>query len=310
MSIYRVLIFTIVFLAGSPVFAQDYEIRLESAVKEGDKYEVNVSGELSEQMTSSSQGQVLGDKQSSFSATFEGTTTVLKVDELQRTAELKLLVSKCHKRMNGNTTDEEVLAKGTQVVMRRSDSNTEFLVDGKVVPKDIEKVLGVLFSLPQSKATDDDIFGTKDRKKVGDSWAMNSAKAANELPSAGLKADATDIKGSTKIEKVVTVHGTKCLRLSGKMEINKITPELPAGMIVEMSNVSTSFSGDFPIDSRIGRLVSKSTMKITFVAKGKPAPGAPEITLSMKHSKSRQIKRKFLKVEKMPVTKSKPTISE
>ena len=295
MSIYRVLIFGIALLAGSPVFAQDYEIRLTRPDKVGEKSEVIVSGEMSEQMTMTSQGKILQEKKSSLSATFQGTTTVLKVDDLQRATELKLLVSKCHKKMDGNDTEEEVLAKGTQVVVRRRDSKTEFLIDGKVVPKDVAEVLGLFFSLPHSKVTDDDIFGTKERKKVGDSWAMNSKLAAKDSALQGVKVDVENITGSTKIEEVVVVGGKKCLRLSGKMEISKFAPPLPAGMAVEKSKMSVSASGVFPVDTSIGALSDKTTMTIEVVAKGKPTPDAPELTMSMKMTKSTHTKSKPLK---------------
>lgn len=295
MSIYRVLIFGIALLAGSPVFAQDYEIRLTRPDKVGEKSEVIISGEMSEQMTMTSQGKILQEKKSSLSATFQGTTTVLKVDDLQRATELKLLVSKCHKKMDGNAAEEEVLAKGTQIVVRRRDSDMEFLIDGKVVSKDIAKVLGLFFSLPRSQVTDDDIFGTKERKKVGDSWAVNSKLAAKDGASAGIKVDAENITGSTKIEEVVVVSGKKCLRLSGKMELSNVAPPLPAGMAVEKSNMSVSFSGVFPVDTSIGRLSQKMTMTMALVAKGKPTPDAPETTVSVKMTKSMHMKLRPLK---------------
>ena len=58
MSIRKILIYLIVLLAYSRVFAQDYEIRMNRAAETGERYELIESGSSSEQMTMSSQGQI------------------------------------------------------------------------------------------------------------------------------------------------------------------------------------------------------------------------------------------------------------
>lgn len=295
MSFHRVLFCAIVLLAGSPVFAEDYKIRLTRPAKVGQKHEVIASAEKSEHTTLSAQGRVLKESKLFLSATLEGTTTVLKVDKLRREAEVRLLVLKCRKKMNGNATEKEVLPKGTQVVVRRRDSKQEFLIDGKVVSKDIANVLDLFFSLPQTQATADDVFGTKERKKVGDRWATNTMKAAKTFASVGFKVDAENIKGSVTIEKAVVVRGTRCLHLTGKTELDMFELPLPAGLTVEKSSMSILFSSDFPVDTSLGSLSDKTSMTMALVAKGKPSPDAPEITLSMKMSRSKQMTRKLLK---------------
>ena len=133
------------------------------------------------------------------------------------------------------------------------------------------------------------------RKKVGDSWATDNKKAAKILTELGLKVDAKNIKGTTKLEKVVVVHGTKCLKISYKVGFRMFEAPLPGTLAVEKSNGSLSASGEFPIDSSIGKLSEKTTMTMAFVAKGKLSPDAPEITISTKMTQSKQMKRKFLK---------------
>ena len=295
MNLHRVLICAVAILAGSPVLAQDYEIRLTRPAKVGQKYEVIMSAEKSEQMTISVEGRVVQETKSFLSATLEGTITFLKVDKLQRESEIRLLVSKCRKKTGKNAVEEEVLPKGTQVVARRRDSKKEFLVNGKVAGKDIAKVLDLFFSLKESQVTDDDILGTKERKKLGDSWAINSRMAAQDFTSEGLKVDVENIKGSAKIEKVVVVRSTKCLQISGKTELGMITPPLPVGFKIEKSNLSLTFSGEFPVDTSIGRLSEKITGTMALLAKLKPSSDAPEITLSMKMTQSKQMQRKLLK---------------
>ena len=86
MSFHRILICAVAILAGSPVFAQDYEIRLTRPAKVGQKYETIITAEMSEHVTVSAEGRVVNEIKLSFSATF------VKVDELQREVEILLLV--------------------------------------------------------------------------------------------------------------------------------------------------------------------------------------------------------------------------
>jgi hypothetical protein len=295
MGIRKVLICLIFLLVCSRVFAQDYEIHMTRAAKPGDRYELIASGSLSEQMTMSSQGQVLRNNKRFLSAKLEGIVTVLQVDELKREKILSLLVSKSVMSTNVNANKEEALPTGTQVVAQLRDGQKEFLIDGKAVSEDIAKMLDLFISFPTTQTTDDDIFGTKERKKVGESWTVNSIMAVKDLASDGVEVDLANIKGHTKLEKVVTVEGIKCLLLSAKMEISKLVPPLPSGLTVEKSNMSAIFSGEFPLDISIRPLSQKNNMSMEVLAKGKFSPDTPEVTLSTEMTKSGYEKYRFLK---------------
>jgi hypothetical protein len=295
MSIRIVLLCAVLLFTASRVIAQDYEIRLTRDAKAGEKYELTVSASVSKQMTMSSQGQVLQKNASSITAKLEGTVTVLEIDEMKREIKLSLLVSRCLASANGSAEEREALAKGTQVVAQMRDGRKEFLIDGNAVSKDISEMLGMLISLPISQATDDDIFGTKEHRKVGDSWAVNSVKGAVDLYSKGMKVGAEDIKGSTKLEKLIVAGGTNCLQISSRMGMINITPPLPRGLTVTKSNVSATFSGEFPVDVSIRPLSETMTVSMAFVAKGRPAPDAPEVTLTMNMEESKHAEQKSFK---------------
>ncbi|NVN93077.1 MAG: hypothetical protein HXX11_21120 [Desulfuromonadales bacterium] len=219
----------------------------------------------------------------------------MAIDEIKREKKLSLFVTSCLVKTNGSTFEREMLAKGTQVIAQQRDGKVEFVIDGKVVSKETAEILCHLISLHPSQASDDDVFGTKERKTVGDSWAVNSVKGAVDLSSRGIIVDAKDIKGSTQLEKVVEVGGTKCLQISAKMEMSNISPSLPKGMSVMQSNASATFSGEFPVDVSARPLSEGMTASIAFVAKGKSTPEAPEITLAMDLEESKHVKEKSLR---------------
>ena len=163
MGIQKVLIYLIVLLACSRVFAMDYEIRMTRAAETGERYELIASGYSSEQITMSSQGQVLRKDNKFISAKLEGIVTVLQVDKLKREKKISLLVSKSVMSTNVNDNEEEALPKGTEVIAQLRHGKKEFLIDGKIANEDIAKMLDLFITFPTTKTTDDDIFGTKER---------------------------------------------------------------------------------------------------------------------------------------------------
>jgi hypothetical protein len=294
MGIRKVLICLIALIACSRVFAQDYEIRMTRAFETGERYELMASGSYSQQITMSSQGQVLRKSKKFISAKLEGIVTVLEVDELKREKKISLLVSKSMMYSNVNDREEEALPKGTQVIAQRRDGKKEFFIDGKIANEDIDDMLDIFITIPATQATDDDIYGTKERKNVGESWAVNSVNALKDLASDGMVVDLAKMEGSTKLERIVEVEGIKCLLLSASIEVSGVVPPLPSGLTVEKSNVSAIFTGEFPLDISIRPLSQIHKMTFEFVAKGKSSPDAPEVTLSMVSSKSGNIKARFI----------------
>ena len=255
---------------------------------------MTASGSKSIQTTVSSQGKIQ-EQGASFKVQLEGTVTVLEIDNLKRPIKTSLLVSKFIGTMNGEVNEREILSKDTRIIAQLRNGKQEFLINGNVASSEITEILCLLMALPTTQATDDDIFGTKERKKIGDSWALDSAKGAIDCAAKGMTVTAENIKGSTKIEKMVGVDGTKCLQINANIEMNNCVPPLPAGMTIKGSNMSATFSGEFPIDVSLPALSEDATVKSSLEAKAKPSPDAPEITLSMNMSESKHAKYRPIK---------------
>ena len=167
-----------------------------------------------------------------------------------------------------------------------------YLVNGQIASNEIAEVLSTLFVLPQSETTDDDVFGTKERKKVGDSWGVNVVKAASSL-SPEFKLAPEDMKGTTTLEKILEIDGVKCPWISGKLDINKASPPLPPGFVVEKSHISAAFAGVFPIDVLLDYFSEEMSMRAAIEAKGDS--NDPNIRISLNVEESRIEKHKPLK---------------
>jgi hypothetical protein len=197
--------------------------------------------------------------------------------------------------MNGEAAEKELLPPGTQVVVRLQANRKVFLIDGQPAPSNAQKMLGHLLSLPQVEATDDDVFGTNERKKVGDNWNVRGTEAVRDLAARGLTVKAENIRGSMKLEKAAVVDGISSLSISGRMDVDRIAPPLPPGFFVEKANASAVLSGEFPVDTSLGRLSETASMTIAFVGRGRPTLYDPEVTVAVQSEQSVQRKFKPLK---------------
>jgi hypothetical protein len=292
MGMRMVLVYVILSLTAVRAFGQDYEIRLTRDARIGQKYELTSSTTNYEQMTMAYQGQVPQESTSSIAAELEGTVTVLDIDSLKRATKLNMIISKFLVSRNEGK-EEEALPKGSQVVAQLRKGSQEFLIDGHKASKNMTQILNLLFSLSKTDTTDDDIFGTKDRKKIGDNWPINNIKAAADLFE---KAEIYPeyVKGTTTIERMVEIDDIKCLHIRANVDISEVAPPLPPGIAVEQSAISATYSGDFPIDLSLDGLADEMVFSLSVEGYGKFEPEAPEVTMSVRMKQSREAKRKPL----------------
>jgi len=268
---------------------------MERPEKAGAKYELTAHGSTSERMVLNVQQQVVKEDGLTISGELAGIITILETDELMREKKIKLTITRCVMSKNSKAYENDVLKKGTEIIARLDNHKETFLVNDKPVPEEVDKFLGLFISANRSRLSDDDVFGTKERKKVGDSWPVNSTLAARDLTGDGMPVATENVKGSTKLEKLVDVDGIKCLHLTGNLQINHMNPPMPPGFILETSNLTGLFSGDYPVDASMAPLSKSMTMTAVFSGKGKPGPDSPEFTLTVEKIQSSEEKCKYLK---------------
>ncbi|MHC4600360.1 MAG: hypothetical protein ACYS47_15290, partial [Planctomycetota bacterium] len=163
------------------------------------------------------------------------------------------------------------------------------------VEPELHKVLNLFFDMSKSEVTNDDIFGTKERKQIGDSWPLNTEMAAKSAEEEEITIDPKDIEGQVTLEKRVEVDGVPCLLIRGKANISKAQIPMPGDVKIEKSHVTAELSGEFPVDVSKGLVSQKKRVTMSMEAKGTPEPGAPEITLVVKGEESVETRRKVLK---------------
>ena len=174
------------------------------------------------------------------------------------------------------------------MMIQEDVKGVQFLVGGRPVAENIKEALELFFDADARKEdeiTDDEVFGTKERKKVGDTWPINAELAARQATAEGIKLDAGNVTGATTVVKKETVNGTPCLRLRSTMKATGFQMPMP-GMTLDQSKVAGVFEASFPIDPSLPCLLVRERFEATFSGKGRPDPDGPEVTLEAAHNRS------------------------
>lgn len=292
-----------VLLAWAPAVsaADDYVIRLTRPSKVGDRFHIDTKGTTREQERITVGDQVQKDD-NDMSVHLVAAATILAIDPKADATRIEYLIESCQKTADGKT--EEVLPAGRRVVAEsNAEGETMFTVDGDPALEDISKALSVVISAhTPGTPSDDEIFGTPERKRVGDTWSIHAETTAAFLSKTGLKVSPENLKGTVSLDAVKTVGGVKALALTARLNARGMVMDLPDFMQLEKSSMTGEFTLLAPADPEVSNLLpNRITMQITFRAKGqKPDTGSPvsiEETMDVSVENSYQA----LKPEPQPV---------
>lgn len=243
-------------LAAAPVTAKDYEIKLDRPAKVGERHRTWIRLTKKESMTLSKDGNVLMQKDKTETTTMQGVVEVQKVDNVGEVLKVQLVVEKFV-----NAKGVELLKKGQVVIAETIEKKTAYRLTDGMLTDDVKKRLaGLLKTKSEESISDDKAFGTKGRKKVGDSWKIDSSFAGKSI-----KIAPKNISGSVKLEAVEKFESHECLRISVKMKLT----ELPGfdqlakqGLEKKSLDSAMHMVSLFPTDQKTTSLKSKMSMSV------------------------------------------------
>jgi len=271
----KFLPFALALLLAPAAFAQDYEIKLNRPGKVGTEFNLEATGKQSKDMTATSNGAVIKNDKSDVTFQCSGVLKVLEVDDKQQESKTTVTIDKFTKTEDGK--DSEVLPKGTVVTSTRVDKKTVHTVNGQPLAPGDSELFTMVVSLGKGDKTDDDtIFGTKERKKKGDSWDMNTEQAMKSFEEYIAGGKLENLAGKTTLDDVTGDQ----LRISAHFTTN-FKPPLPSGFVVDSGSMEAGMSGLFPIDATKPRLEESTMMSFSFSAHG-DAPDGGKIELKAK----------------------------
>ncbi|HEY6871152.1 MAG TPA: hypothetical protein VI298_00365 [Geobacteraceae bacterium] len=264
-------------LLAQAAAAGDYDIRLHRPMHAGEKFRISATGSNAVKTVIKTGGELFRDDRENFSVEFDSLVTVLATDRNGKPTRESVAVLKCEKTEAFDR--KALLAPGTVVVASAKGKDDVYEIDGKPVDREMHEVLAIFVPLGKGEATDDEIFGTRERKRVGDAWGVNADLAAREFEDFKLGVRKENIAGKTTLEKIVRSGAADCLLIRSEVTFEKLAPPLPSYLSVESSLMRADLSGEFPVDTDAQPPEEKAVLTFTFVARGKPAPAAPEVVI-------------------------------
>ena len=207
-----------------------------------------------------------------FDTDFAGVVTVLKTTKGGGKKKVLIVIEKFMITEEGFTF--EGMPKGTRLIASLKDREVIFSEalegqeDGKPVAEGIElDALQQVISLDdEGDVTDDDIFGSKEKRKVGDKWPVNKDKAIEDFRKDDIVIFADRFKGETKLAGVVKVNGAECYRLTGSFDAQQFRPPVPRGFRVQESGLTAKYAGCFPGDTKLPELETTVDVRMRFRA--------------------------------------------
>jgi len=279
-------------LLASSLAAQDYAIKLQHPLTVGQRFEYRATADESMERSMISEQRTLKTEKEELKVELESVATILEVDAKGRSLKESHQIVK----LLEGTNQTPLLAAGTIVVASRSGKKAVFNIAGTSPPNAVINALVTVIDIASGGPTDDELFGTKERKKVGDSWPLDEALASREAKEkfAGLGMSMESMKGMTTLQSVSHEGGTDVIHVASDVTATMVSNSKGPFALVK-GNIKAYFSGAFPED--ITKHVSKSGTKMTasFELSGQPAFAGPVVRISCNATRSGTRQSKLLK---------------
>jgi hypothetical protein len=253
--------------------AQKYPVRLSTPDHVGQKTRVSLIGSLNQEAESSQNGSILKSVSTNMLVIFDGREEVLGVDARGMAVRESFTVEKFTKLENG--VNSILLNPGSVILTDGSRDEADRIVLKNGVMDAAARVAFLLIMPPHrpNTATDDEIYGTKELKAVGDRWTINKAAAVADLKDS-LIIPIDSMSGVSSIESKGTFSGEECLNLVTELNADRVAPTLgPAGFVLDQGTMDMTVRTCVPINpvslSRRVGVVGNSLFRLH------GAPGTP-----------------------------------
>lgn len=266
-------VFVLASLISSSVFAQkDYEIRLNRPVKPGDQSRFSITGKSFQEMQADADGQVLMHTRDEFSVEYAGVRKVLEVEAAGRPTKVSDNVEKFVLIRRGTRT--ELAKPGAVIVASFQGKRKTFRIDGQAVDAQSAKALELVVDISRGGPTDDDIFGTKSRKKSGDTWDMSGILAARDLAKRS-DVDARNLSGKVTFESVSQDENAEMLSIKWQVAGDARPVELPESVTSLHGPFKATLSAKYPVDVSLSSPEGSLDMSFLCEGSGQTRNGVP-----------------------------------
>jgi len=232
-------------LCAASIEAQQetYDIKLTRPYSVGDKFLMKIKYSRIDSKEIYIGSNVLKEMKSEVSFDLSANAIVKQTDKSGGIKGLSAEVINFNVKYDGG--EEDVLPKGARIEALVSDLGTFINVNGEKTESRIEDVLCAILPLSSGDPTDDEIYGTPDKKKAGEFWPIEHGKMAEALRTGSLKKD--DIQGKSTLSKITKEGNVECMSVESSVDIKNIPVDLPYGHTLKTSSGTVRFSGKYPV---------------------------------------------------------------
>ena len=160
------------------------------------------------------------------------------------------------------------------------------------------EALELFFSLndAEEKNTDDDAFGTDEKKKVGDSWKINAKALAESAKNDKVEIDPKNVSGKMTLTGIVKAGGQKCLEIKGEFTVKglKAPADFPRNLRVTKSEMSGRVHSKIPVDTSLPEV--ENNMVMTMIMEVRSRRG--QINMKISRRAETHVKAELLKPKK------------
>lgn len=276
----------------------DHAIRLSRPSAVGNRYQVTAKGSSRMQARIRVGSNPLPVNEDAVELSLQYEAEVLELDARKQPARIRIILGPSLCTRNGAAYS--LPAEGTRLEVAEKEGKTVVTRDGEPVSDVLTSVLTTVISMSSSGASDDDLFGTPKRMKVGESWPVNSRLLAAELGGKqGIEVDPDAVQGKATLLRVVKDQGRECLQVVVDARVGRIRgmqnlPDLQ-GLKVMKSEVRVNLDGLFPLEPALERQRQSGDMYMEVVLSGKAGNPGQEmpveafITASFKSEESQKV---------------------
>lgn len=255
-------------LLACSVKGQDFTILLTRPSISGQRYQLSAQAVKSRHVVTKKDGEVVREQQSRTSVELEAEVTVMRLSAKGRVSQNLLVIDRCV-RTEGDSR-RELLNKGDVLIVSNLDGKPTFRLKGGVLTTSVTEALELIFGVKNRAVSDDELFGSRKRRKLGETWPVNVAAVARSLKSEGIDVTTQQVSGQIQLARRLMYADVDSLHVAGRMKIDgaSFRSAVLPGYELASSSASGTFSGIFPINLAQGKLADTKTFQIEIVMRG------------------------------------------
>jgi hypothetical protein len=275
--IYGMLTLVTFFAAVIHAEQETYQVKLNRPHKVGESFTLQIQYSRIDNLKIVHGTRQLREDKSSSLFDFSAKTTVTNVDNQGRIAGLSAEVIDFKVTFDGGK--EDVLPKNSKIKAMAVGAQKDFTVDGKTPEDRVAEVLDSILPIAAGGPTDDEIFGTPEKKTVGESWPINPAKLAEDMQDPGMTINKDNIQGTSTLSEVNKEGGY--MNVTAKAVVKDIPVPFPYGHTQRSGTGTLQFSGRYPLEQSEMPAERKTYLKVEGVGVYKNPVAEKEMTANV-----------------------------